>query len=440
MERKNTGSWLDNLQQESWQLELLISGFAIFLLIGGWEPFGDLLADAYRLTEQSMGYFIFFLTLGMLRVAYLALLVSLILHVVLRGVWIAAVGLRYVSGDIDYDRLRYQARYRRWLSGSIGSFDDYIERLERYCSILFSVAFLIIFCLISLTTYFMAIVVFQLAIDYLTDYEGDRVGVFAENGVLNIIWVVLGLIYLIDFFTLGFFKRNRYTARVYYPIYRFMGWITLAALYRPLYHNLIDERLGRRLARLLPLIIIGILLLISTRFVTGDYFPYYYKDGLSWIDHQSYDSYTPDLQGQSWRTTLSTKYVQDNYVEAFVPYRPRLFNPVIEREYAGLAVSRYAGLRFDEPMKFSELYNQAANYDSLLVAFTELHRLYVDDSLRTDVAPRFHFHPGREENGLLYMVPAHELDRGEHRLRIEQRHLRGDSLYWRSYGDIYFYK
>ncbi|CAH1001421.1 hypothetical protein LEM8419_02324 [Neolewinella maritima] len=35
-------SWLDKLQQESWQLELLISGFVIFLLIGGLEPMFDL--------------------------------------------------------------------------------------------------------------------------------------------------------------------------------------------------------------------------------------------------------------------------------------------------------------------------------------------------------------------------------------------------------------
>ena len=440
MRQNSTKSWLDNLQQESWQLELLISGFAIFLLIGGWEPFGNLLTDAYRLTEQSIGYFIFFLVLGMLRVAYLALLVSLILHVALRGVWIAAVGLRYVSGDIDYDRLRYQARYRRWLEDSIGSFDDYIERLERYCSILFSVAFLIIFCLISLTTYFVAIGLFQWVLDWLTGYEGDRIGIFAENGLLNLFWLGLGVVYLIDFFTLGFFKRNRYTARVYYPVYRFMGWITLAALYRPLYHNLIDGRLGRRLARLLPIIILGILLLISTRFVTGDYFPYYYKDGRSWIDHQSYDNYAPDLQGQSWRTTLSSKYVRDNYVEAFVPYRPRLINPIIERQYPNLEVSRYTGLRFDEPMKLSDLYNRAANYDSLLIAFSSLHRLYLDDSLRTDVSPRFHYHPEREEPGLLYMVPAHDLDQGEHRLRIEQQHMDTDSVYWQSNGSIYFYK
>ncbi len=96
-----------------------------------------------------------------LRTAYVVLLICLIIHVLLRGVWIAAIGLRYVSGDIDYAKLRYQPRFTDWLAHHIGSFDDYIERLERYCSILFSVAFLIIFCFLSLVTYMLVTVVLR---------------------------------------------------------------------------------------------------------------------------------------------------------------------------------------------------------------------------------------------------------------------------------------
>lgn len=34
--------WLGNLARESWQLELILSGFAIFLLIGIYEPLDSL--------------------------------------------------------------------------------------------------------------------------------------------------------------------------------------------------------------------------------------------------------------------------------------------------------------------------------------------------------------------------------------------------------------
>ena len=44
--------WLDKLQQESWQLELIISGFAIFGLFTAFEPIFEGLKTAQN-AEQS---------------------------------------------------------------------------------------------------------------------------------------------------------------------------------------------------------------------------------------------------------------------------------------------------------------------------------------------------------------------------------------------------
>ena len=441
MERKKLGSWLDNLQQESWQLELLISGFVIFLLIGGLEPMFDLAQDLFALKEQSRYYFGFGLMGGLFGTAYLALLVALIVHVTLRGLWIAAIGLRYVSGDIDYDALRYQPIYRRFLYRSVGSFDGYIERLERYCSVIFSIAFLILFCFLSITTYSLFVIALQGAYGWLTGRETMTTGVFTGAGFVSVFCLVIGVLYLIDFFTLGFFKRNRYTAKVYYPVYRLMGWVTLAALYRPLYHNLVDDRFGRRLARLLPVFVFGTLLAVSARLVTHGFFPYYLQDGGVWIDHRNYDE-EADIRSQRYRTTLSSRYVQYDYVEAFVPYRPRLHDPTIQYKYPDLDFARYTGLRFGEPVQFTELYNrnEEYSYDSLLVGVSSIFRLYVDDSLRTDLAGRFHYNPDREQPGLLYMVPAHDLAVGEHQLYVETQYLVADTLGWYAGPLIYFYK
>ena len=88
-----------------------------------------------------------------------------------------------------------------------------------------------------------------------------------------------------------------------------------------------------------------------------------------------------------------------------------------------------------------ESYNRDVSvYPELLTAFTGLFRCYVDDSLRTDVQPRFHQHPTRGQAGLLYVIPVHDLPTGEHTLRMEQRRLRGDSLYWRPHPNVYFYR
>ena len=77
--------------------------------------------------------------------------------------------------------------------------------------------------------------------------------------------------------------------------------------------------------------------------------------------------------------------------------------------------------------------------DSLLLAFTSGFHLYVDDSLIVAPSWRFYHHPKREQPGLLYTMPTHQLDRGEHLLKIRKERVVSDSLVWRDNAFIYFY-
>lgn len=434
-------SWLDKIQQDSWQLELIISGFVIFLLIGGITPIHEWENELTLLRTTSRAYLLLGILYYTLRTAYVALLVCLLLHVILRGIWIAAIGLRYVSGDIDYDALKYQDRYRIWLKGRIGSFDAYIERLERYCSVIFSVAFLIIFCFLSMASFFMMTMIVQVSFRWLSgnDWMG-RNGVSLGDNLVGLLMLIMGIVYLIDFATLGFFKRNRFTAKPYFYFYRFMGWITLARLYRPLYHNLVDQRFGRRLARLLPLIIIGFLAVVSIKIIKYPYFPYYSNGGGAWIDHYNYDDEHPRLKGQHWRVTLNSKYPQNNYLEVFFPYRPIYQDEVIRRKFPDLEVGRYAGVKLSGAFVLGQRYNREADNDSLLIALSDGVELYLNDSLASEVEPRFHFHQEREQAGLLYMLPTHDLSVGEHNVRLRWQWIRNDSLKWNEGTNIYFYK
>ena len=72
------------------------------------------------------------------------ILINLVLHVLLRGIWISTLGLRYVSGEIDFDKLRLAPRFDRFLRRRIVSFDQYILRLENLCSVIFAFTFLIV--------------------------------------------------------------------------------------------------------------------------------------------------------------------------------------------------------------------------------------------------------------------------------------------------------
>lgn len=238
----NFREWLEKLQQESWQLELIISGFALF---GIWEAKSLVgLLSNYSTIHVAPGVFkatLRALTLGV-QVSWMIFFINLLIHVFTRGLWIGAIGLRYVSGDIDFKALDYSSPFTNFLSRRIKSFDEYIERLERFASVLFAYTFLLFFMWIS----FLALIFWTMAFAFLfIDIFNNP----ALLGLVVILFFLVGLVVFIDFISMGALKRikEKGVANVYFIIYRFYSFATLSFLYRPLLYNFLDEKFTRRL-------------------------------------------------------------------------------------------------------------------------------------------------------------------------------------------------
>ena len=149
--------WLEKLQQESWQLELLISGLALFGIYESQDLLIELRmyvqSNSEGMTKVSQNFFI-----GILGVGWKIFFINLLIHVILRGLWIGAIGLRYVSQDIDYEALNYSEYFTQMLKNRVGAFDDFIEKLEKICSVLFAYTFLLFLLFFSLSFFFFQIV------------------------------------------------------------------------------------------------------------------------------------------------------------------------------------------------------------------------------------------------------------------------------------------
>jgi len=239
--------WLNKLQQESWQLELLISGFVIFALLESLAiipKFYGPLKDILKI--DSIGIFVITLLFAtfILHASIYIFLINLIIHVLIRSLWIGAIGLRYVSGDIDYDNLNYSSRFTNYYKKKIGTFDKYIQRLENFASILFSFTFLLFFILSSLYFYIIWPLTFEYIVSKLLPTLPE---IYSLVPVL--IFLFLGLLVAIDFVSLGFLKKikNKYFSVFYLPIYRFFSAITLSFLWRPMLLNFLDQTYTRRL-------------------------------------------------------------------------------------------------------------------------------------------------------------------------------------------------
>lgn len=273
---------LDKLQQESWQLELLISGFAIFGLFSSLGPLENLWYKANAL--ESTSRFLY-------PIAFIAcnvLIISLVVHVVLRGLWIGAIGLRYVSGEIDYDALNYKKRFTNHLKNKVGSFDNYIGILENYCSILFAITFLSLFYIISffITALILVVASYTLVVSGLFS---EIVGIIIL-GFFGVTFIFFSFVVFLDFITQGFLKKKEWTSYLYFPIYKVFSIITLSFLYRPLVYNVLDDKFSRRLTFILtPVYIVAFFLTtltnVRSNYVTKhNYSSTYYSNSNNYIN------------------------------------------------------------------------------------------------------------------------------------------------------------
>ncbi|GMN08485.1 hypothetical protein MTsPCn5_38750 [Croceitalea sp. MTPC5] len=308
---------LDSLQQQSWELELLISGFAIFGLFTAYEPIKIEMVNASN-EQQVYGFVIYFLALT----ACSILLFNLLLHVILRGLWIGALGLRYVSGDIEFEKLKYADRFKKYLSKRIVSFDRYIGSLENYCSILFAVSFLLIFYVLALT---VVIIAFVLIATFIIDNDDLPNWISNGFGITLMVFLAIGMfLTFFDFITQGLLKRNRIIAKLYFPIYWVFSFLTLSFLYRPLVYNFLDNKFGKRLILLLTPIYILILIIASLEYEKSNFLNKERNSSSQFANKENYLDLMTEEGDYPGEMVIPSKIIRTPYLPIFIPFRENL--------------------------------------------------------------------------------------------------------------------
>ncbi|WP_340074777.1 hypothetical protein [Leptobacterium sp. I13] len=305
--------WLDILQQESWQLELIISGFAIYGLFMAKEP---IQVKSLEVGMAGSVYAVFFWQ-GLFMSWYIVT-ANLIAHVILRGLWIGAIGLRYVSGDIDYEQLNYSSKFTRHLKKRIGSFDNYVATLEKYCSIIFAITFLLIFYLLGLIVIISA---FVLIAEWLGDGNGQDFNYRSWIGVPLLVFIAIGsVITFIDFITQGWLKKKKWTTFFYYPVYWVFKYLTLSFLYRPMVYNFLDTKFGRRLSILIIPLYTIIGLLAGTSYSTSNYINEEERSSIYTANASNYDDLIDESTKYVDRVSIPSKIINNRYLNVFIEY------------------------------------------------------------------------------------------------------------------------
>lgn len=174
-----TPRWLKNIQNNSWEPEIILSGLTItfiFVMNNYIHNFFALLVQEYNAVISSMFFYVFFI------VALNIVKIVLILHLLLRGLWTGLVGLSYVYPQgVQSEKLPSLIKEV--------SFDKpivLILKIEDICSHLFSFIFFFIILVFLFSALYMPLVIIEyLSVDNLV------LNFYAYLGVILIFLILI---------------------------------------------------------------------------------------------------------------------------------------------------------------------------------------------------------------------------------------------------------
>lgn len=262
--------WVANLQLESWQLELLITGFSIFLLATSLQEF-DAFEASYRFNKLSgQGHNVIFaislrMIIAVIPIALKFFLISLLIHLLLRGFWIGIVGLSSVSNKIDFDQINLQKPFNKFIPANVRTLDELILFVDKVSSVIFAYTYLIAFSLLSVVlvgAFLVSVVGLTLIV---SAYMSGPVAIIV-NLIIGFVWLVLALgalLFFLDTLLFSFMKRSKIFAVLFYPIYRFYSIISISFLYRSIYYHLLTNFKRKQIA-LVSLALFGTFLVVNS--------------------------------------------------------------------------------------------------------------------------------------------------------------------------------
>ncbi|MDW3193066.1 MAG: hypothetical protein R8G66_11910 [Cytophagales bacterium] len=414
--------WLKKLERESWQLELLVSAFTIFLLIQAniaYKEFFDGLVYYYNVNGDINAFTYMFL--GLVGVSIKALTLFLVLHLMLRGFWIGAIGLRSVQPSIDFASLNYSEYFTEKLKQKVRSLDDLVMMLDQLCSVIFAFSFLVISMLIAFGMYLLFLGIVAFFLNWLGTFELETLSTVLGFSLIPTI-LLTGLIYLIDYFTLGFIKKIKWFSKVYYPIYRFYGFITFSGISRSIYYYLITKFSKNRI-RLAYLIAMSLWIFSIT--LEFDQFQYFSnEDDKTFLSNNYYDD-RRDEDSYVGVLSIESRTIAGSFMPVWIRSNPQE-NSEIQAVCPEFESPRNDGWNStlniamdDGSVNLNSEVSDGAVERQMLDCMLAYYRVSINDSVYHELDAFFHYHPQKDQKGILAMLETSTFLHGKNMLKLE---------------------
>ncbi len=406
MENAIKPNWLETLEKQSWQTELIASGLAIY----GSISIGPLINEAAvvsstifpdRVLNVLMWMFMYF------HLVQAILVFAFILHLIMRIVWAGIIGLSSVyPNGINIENKTYPKHFLEKIKNEFPNLSEYSIEIDKICSRVFANLCFIIFLFLSISIWILIIACISELYYYVFEVE-----------ILKYILITVAAIYIVIallsyLFMIGPKKESSFAKKYTYKYNRVFSKVLLFGFYKPASHIMWTQRTNQTTQQFL----LGFILLLPISFYSGiktgkvisqleptEYFQ------LNSIAYDADASNYLDTNGDSRiiRPLIQSRLISKNYIELFIPElkREELHKIQICGEDTAKVDKTVLKNRIDQS-KFKE--ECAKKYYSISINNDE------------DTTTKYEFrkHPLNGEKGFLTYLNVQNLNNGQHLLKI----------------------
>jgi hypothetical protein len=430
-ETSGTTSSHRGLYRRTWELELLISG-AIVVALFKLPAVVDGLLDQLAPHASRDLFQIPFLLYYMAKLALTPMVLILISHILLRGLWVGMVGINALFPDgIKWHKLDLGPVQRPFYEAN-ASPQRLEQTVDRICSALFSVLFIILsfvtamafWALLSMTT-----AVILKAVVPGVDFRDLVLKVFWTMGLVVFIPVILAS--LVDQLAKkwpSILQKAPRLRRLAAAVMRFFYWAFLGFLWYPPTALLASNLTRRKLrwwqgvlaslpfAIIAPLVVILPLLGPHLMSSVNSYVYAPARSQESGMSANHYDSLrTPDAPITVPR--IQSDMVSEPYIRLYLPYDARRDNPRLAEICPDLDPFRIDG---DLVAAIRRAPSTVEERTAALACFAKLWSVSLNEKAVTDPELMFADDPQSGGRGVVVYLPTEDLPKGRNLLQVSK--------------------
>lgn len=409
---KKKPKWLKILEKQSWQAELVISGLAIY---------GSLQLPV--LVNQAMDYALFtfpekYMMLVMYFFIYLLfavhlMIVSFIVHFVLRTLWIGMLGLVSVyPHGINPDYEHFSQDYMQKLLQEFPDINDFNKRLDNLCSTMFASTASGVMMMVMISVMVATLMLLTFLINTIIPSSSTNVVFILFMGVFLLFSFASGI------FATKKFREKEWVKKIHFPLYKNFSKATSLISYEPSNYIMLTFLTNSKRSKFYIVMMLTMFTTMVPTFftLTNSNLGYFYSR--NYFSHGSYDNRIYPKKYENLlppNTVIFVPIIQSDIINGS---SFRLFIPWLNREqpFADDLCGEYNEDQENDDLSRKEKRMLRGNFR--LDCISKYYRIELNGQTIENLEFFNYDHPNQNESGFVTYIPTENCKPGKNELNI----------------------